>query len=149
MGGQCGLVHVGDQPTGKKYGLSTILVIVVHRPQHLEPTPGLARRRQPWLLIPPPSGPLKSRYHLHYYYYKVFNSELNIVNTNYSNRCCLISGPNGAGKTIYMKQLGTIVYLAHCGFNVPASFAEIPLVDRIIVAQSGSSLYSTEGGFER
>lgn len=48
-----------------------------------------------------------------------------------------------------MKQLGTIVYLAHCGFNVPASLAEIPLVDRIIVAQGGSSLYSSEGGFER
>lgn len=53
----------------------------------------------------------------------VFNSEFNIVNTNYSNRCCLISGPNGAGKTIYMKQLGTLIYLAHCGFHVPASFA--------------------------
>lgn len=72
----------------------------------------------------------------------VFNSELNIVNTNYSNRCCLISGPNGAGKTIYMKQLGTMIYLAHCGFHVPASFAEIPLMDRIIVTQSGGSLYS-------
>lgn len=53
----------------------------------------------------------------------VFNSEMNIVNTNYTNRCSIISGPNGAGKTIYMKQLGTIIYLAHCGFYVPASFA--------------------------
>jgi DNA mismatch repair ATPase MutS len=73
---------------------------------------------------------------------------MNIVNTNYSNRCSILSGPNGAGKTIYMKQVAMIIYLAHCGFYVPATFAEIPLTDRIVFAQSSSSLYSEKTGFE-
>jgi DNA mismatch repair ATPase MutS len=33
-----------------------------------------------------------------------------------------------------MKQLGIIFYLAHCGMFVPATLAEIPLIDRIIIA---------------
>ena len=53
------------------------------------------------------------------------------MNTNYSNRCSIITGPNASGKTVYMKQLGIIIYLAHLGFFVPASFAEIPLIDSI------------------
>ena len=43
----------------------------------------------------------------------------------------MITGPNASGKTVYMKQVGIIVYLAHLGFFVPASFAEIPLIDSI------------------
>lgn len=53
----------------------------------------------------------------------VYNSEENLVNTNYSNRLMLITGPNGSGKTIYMKQVCLIIYLAHLGFFVPAEFA--------------------------
>jgi DNA mismatch repair ATPase MutS len=64
--------------------------------------------------------------------YLVYNSEQNLINTNYSNRCIIITGPNASGKTVYMKQIGIIIYLAHLGFYVPASLAEIPLIDSII-----------------
>ena len=46
-----------------------------------------------------------------------------------------------------MKQLGVIVYLAHCGFYVPAAFAQIPLVDRIVVVGTNAYLHSKEAGF--
>lgn len=48
---------------------------------------------------------------------------MNLVNTNYSNRCVILSGPNGSGKTVYMKQTSLIIYLAHCGLFVPAVLA--------------------------
>lgn len=44
----------------------------------------------------------------------------------------IITGPNASGKTVYMKQIGIIIYLAHVGLFVPASFAEIPLIDSIV-----------------
>jgi DNA mismatch repair protein MSH5 len=44
----------------------------------------------------------------------------------------IVTGPNASGKTVYMKQIGIIVYLAHLGFYIPASLAEIPLTDSII-----------------
>ena len=69
------------------------------------------------------------------------NSEKNIVNMNYSNRCMIITGPNASGKTIYMKQLGIIIYLAHLGFFVPANLAEIPLIDCILFVGKASSIY--------
>jgi DNA mismatch repair protein MSH5 len=48
---------------------------------------------------------------------------MNLVNTNYSNRCTILTGPNGSGKTVYLKQISLIIYLAHCGLFVPAGFA--------------------------
>ena len=44
----------------------------------------------------------------------------------------IITGPNASGKSVYMKQLGVFVYLAHVGFFVPASLAEVPLTDSIL-----------------
>jgi DNA mismatch repair protein MSH5 len=44
----------------------------------------------------------------------------------------LISGPNYSGKSVYIKQVGLIVYLAHIGSFVPAKFAEIGIVDKIL-----------------
>ncbi len=51
---------------------------------------------------------------------------------NYSNRCVILTGPNASGKTVYMKQIGIIIYLAHLGFFIPATLAEIPLTDSIL-----------------
>ena len=38
---------------------------------------------------------------------------------------CFLTGPNMAGKSTYMKAFGVAVYLAHCGFPVPASRMEL------------------------
>lgn len=48
-----------------------------------------------------------------------------------------------------MKQQGIIVYLAHLGFYVPASFAEIPLCDSIKFIGKTESIYNDQKcGFE-
>ena len=43
-----------------------------------------------------------------------------------------------------MKQIGTIFYLAHIGVFLPASFAEIPLIDSISVVGKADSLYNDQ-----
>lgn len=43
----------------------------------------------------------------------------------------VITGANGSGKSTYLKQLGIICVLAHCGSFVPAEKAIVPIRDRL------------------
>nr|XP_040577153.1 mutS protein homolog 5-like isoform X1 [Lepeophtheirus salmonis]XP_040577160.1 mutS protein homolog 5-like isoform X1 [Lepeophtheirus salmonis] len=48
-----------------------------------------------------------------------------------SSRVCILTGPNGSGKSVYLKQVGTLVYLAHIGSWIPAVKASVPILRRI------------------
>lgn len=81
------------------------------------------------------SGEIRIKEGRHPVVEKSLKSDSFIPNDTYLNndedRFLIITGPNMAGKSTYMRQVALITYMAQIGSFVPATSADISIVDRI------------------
>ncbi len=73
---------------------------------------------------------------------QMLSNDMIVTNDTYlnnkENRISIITGPNMAGKSTYMRQTALIVLMAQIGSFVPASHAQIGIVDRIFTRVGAS-----------
>lgn len=65
---------------------------------------------------------------------KILGEEYFVPNDIYSDeesRIHIITGPNMGGKSTYMRQIAIVSIMAHIGSFVPASYANIPILDAV------------------
>lgn len=75
----------------------------------------------------------------------------NQANDTYLASCAsfhIITGPNMAGKSTYLRQVALIVIMAQIGCLVPATFASIRIVDRLLTRiGTGDQIESNSSSF--
>ncbi len=78
---------------------------------------------------------------------KMLKNELFVPNDTFidteHDRMCIITGPNMAGKSTYMRQVALITLMAQIGSFVPASSAQIGVVDKIFTRVGASDDLAT------
>lgn len=70
---------------------------------------------------------------------KLFKLENHLLvenDCNLTKPIMFLTGPNMAGKSTFLRQQALICYMAHCGFFVPASYAQIGIIDKIFCRMS-------------
>lgn len=103
-----------------------------------------------YYLIPPLD--IKNGFHPVQSIYSQIHSQFQPNSTKLGGKeqnAMIITGPNGSGKSVYLKQVGLIVYLAHCGVFVPAESCKMPRFSGILTRiQTKESCISDKSAFK-